>query len=154
MAKTITIENPLTMIGKFMTKRKISKIDKKLAKLSAQKAKLEAKYADDSQNIQIGDKDGNTHNTTKAVMTIEKVESLYGNKIIFKQNARNNFYHADKGMIDGKFLEFAKSTKWLNTSPSPKDNTQTRVFFNHTSNGQKSLLTKHAKSKGFEVVFQ
>jgi predicted PilT family ATPase len=150
MATTITFENPLTMLGKALAKRKISKIDKKLAKLQAQKSKLEAKYQDDSQNIVIGDKDGNTHNTTKAVMKISEVEAKFGKKIIFKKNQRNSFYHADKGMIDGKFMEFARSTKWFNVSPLGK---QERVFFNHVSNGQKSLATKHAKKNGWEISF-
>jgi hypothetical protein len=149
MSKTITLENPLVMIGRYLAKKKIVKINNKIAKLSSKKANLENKY----KLVESTNEVVETKATTKATMTIQQVESKFGNKIIFKKNMRNSFYHADKGMIDGKFLEFAESTKWLNVSPNPKNSNEMRVFFNHVSNGQKSLLTKHAKSKGWAIEF-
>ena len=83
-------------------------------------------------------------------MSIKDVSEKFGNKIIFKRNIRNSFFHADKGMIDGKFMNFARTTKWFNVSPLGE---QERVFFNHTSNGQKALATKHALKNGWEISF-
>jgi hypothetical protein len=148
MAKTVsfTLESPITKLGRILAKRAISKSEKKIEKEQQKIAKLNGKYFKNTSTTQ-------TETTEKIQATVETVEAKFGNKIIFAKNQRNSFYHADKGLIDGKFLEFAKSTKWLNTSPNPKDAKQTRVFFNHTGNGQKALFTKQAKKAGFEIEF-
>lgn len=159
MSKTITLENPITAIGRYLAKRKIVKMSKKVEKLQSTISKLESKYSisktpsNDFVNF-VKDDDIPNQTTKKAQMSIKDVSEKFGNKIIFKKNMRNNHFHADKGMIDGKFLEYAESTKWLNVSPNPKNSSEMRVFFNHVSNGQKALLTKHALTKGWVIQFE
>jgi hypothetical protein len=149
MTKTVsvTLENPITAIRKRIAKRKIQKLQKQIDKRQEKISKLNEKFFNDSTKTA-------SETTKKTEAKIDEVEAKFGNKIIFAKNQRNNFYHADKGVIDGKFLEYAESTKWLNVSPNPKDKSQKRVFFNHESNGQKALLTKHAKKAGFEIEFK
>lgn len=143
----LEIGNPITALRKANAKRQINKLQKQVDKRNEKIAKLNSKFFENSTKTV-------TNTTQKAETKIDEVEAKFGNKIIFAKNQRNSFYHADKGVIDGKFVDYANSTKWLNTSPNPKNTKETRVFFNHTSNGQKALLTKHAKKAGFEIEFK
>lgn len=158
MAKTVsfTLENPITSLRKMVAKRAISKSEKRIAKEQEKIQKLQNKFFKSSEQKKSSDEVTEVTKELEQIterMTTDKVVEKFGNKIKFEKNTKNNFYHADKGMIDGKFIEFAKTTKWLNVSPNPKNSNEDRVFFNHTSNGQKALFKKQALAKGWEIEF-
>ena len=86
-----------------------------------------------------------------ARMTEKEVIAKMGNKIVFKRNKANRKYHAESGLIDGEFTEWAKLTKWLVVSPNPRKEGENRIFFNYEKpNG---LFITQAKKAGFEVSF-
>jgi hypothetical protein len=68
MSKTITLENPITKIGRFFARRSILKMQKKIAK-------LEAKYFNEEAS----------ENTTKQEETKTEKVSTLGKTIFFKQ---------------------------------------------------------------------
>lgn len=97
-------------------------------------------------NIKSSDKVPEVSATTK----LEQVAEKFGNKIIFKSNKRNGNYHADKGVIDGKFIEVAKTTKLLVVSTI---GSKTRVFVNEPTPLKKSQVQKFMQKRGFDVEF-
>ena len=83
---------------------------------------------------------------TSERMSSDKVVEKFGNKIIFRLNSANGNYHADKGMIDGKFMDLANETKLLNVA-------RNRVFLNEPTPLRKSQVVKYMSKRGFEVEF-
>jgi len=84
---------------------------------------------------------------------LEKAQQKYGNRIIFKVNTLNGNYHADKGVIDGEFMEMANQTKLLVVSTDKKTGKK-RVFLNEPTGMRKSQVIKYADKRGFKVEFK
>ncbi len=148
MAKTITLENPLTMIRKWNAKRIIKKNTKEIKKLSLKNEELQAKFFTPSESKTEEVK------TTKAQTKMEDVRKQFDNKIIAKPNTRNSNLHLDKGMIDeviamlkteqenGKAKDFVISTM---------KNGKTRVFINKPTKLKIARATKFLKNRGWEL---
>jgi uncharacterized protein YaiL (DUF2058 family) len=147
MAKTITLENPITAIGRFFARRSILKMQKKIAK-------LEAKYFNQKASKNTTKQEEKETATEKVSrMSKTKVEEKYGKTIIFKPTSRKTTYYADKGSIDGKFTAWSELTNWLVVSPNPKNKTENRIFFNFCDEKNIKNFTKQAHKDGFEVEF-
>lgn len=161
MAKTITLENPLTMIRKGLAKRKISKLQNQIVERQTQivvrQTKIEElnkKYFSTPSNVESSQEVKQvtqvTQTTENLEAKIESVKAQFGNKIIFKLNNKNGNYHADKGVIDGEFIKVAEGTK-LTTVSTLKG--KTRVFVNNPTPMKKTQVAKYFAKRGFEVEF-
>ena len=74
MSKTITLENPITALGRFLAKRRINKLNKQIDKKQAKIQKLEAKYFQKKAS----------ENTTETKQEETKTEKVMGKTIFFK----------------------------------------------------------------------
>ena len=75
MSKTITLENPITALGRFLAKRRINKLNKQIDKKQAKIQKLEAKYFQ---------KKASENTTEKQESTKTEKVATMGSTIFFK----------------------------------------------------------------------
>ena len=151
MTKTIslTLENPITMLGRKLAKRKISKLSKQIEKRQEKIAKLNSKYF----------KNDSTQKTTVKEVSEPLTEKQYAkmktldNKIIAKTNNRNSNLHLDKGRID-EVIEMLKQTPTKDLVISTKAG-KTRVFINSPNPLKISRVKKFLKNHGgYEMIVQ
>jgi hypothetical protein len=155
MAKTITLENPITAIRRFFAKRKINKLNKQIDKNQAKIQQLEAKYFNQEASKNTT-KQEETVTEKVSRMTEKEVNQKFGNKIIFERCSKTLngklYWFAKRGNIDGdKFTAWSELTNWLNPSEKPDSNGKIRVFYNYEK--PNSLFISQAKKAGFEVSF-
>lgn len=133
-----------------------SRIQNKQDELSKQIEKLESKKYFNHASIPSSELSQEVQEVKPTVKDntdkLEQVANKYGNRIIFKLNNKNGNYHADKGVIDGKFMEMSETTKLLVVSTDR--NGKQRVFLNKPTNLRKSQVIRYAEKRGFKVEFE
>ena len=147
----VKIQFEIVSPKKWLINRKVKKqearVEKAQTKLDTLRAKQQKIYGSDEVSETVKE----TVTQKIARMTEKEVIAKMGNKIVFKRNKANRKYHAESGLIDGEFTEWAKLTKWLVVSPNPRKEGENRIFFNYEKpNG---LFITQAKKAGFEVSF-
>ena len=148
MSKTITLENPITMVMRWFAKRKIQKLKKQIDSRNNTINKLEAKYnlnastpssVKSTQEVKSNQVEQTTDKLRAKMLTLD-------NKIIAKSNNRNSNLHLDKGRID-EVIEMLEKTPTKDLVVSTK-NGKTRVFLNSPNPLKIARVKKFLKNHG------
>lgn len=130
MSKTITLENPITAVGRFFAKRKINKLTKQVDKKNAKIQELEEKYFSENSSNSTTKK---VSQKTKVVSNVYRyflqddskkgvcsaqIKRICGNKAIWERatNGKKNLYVARiENMPSDKVDEVMQQFKNLDT---------------------------------------
>lgn len=134
---------------KIISKMQYENIEKMLSSQTPSNAQVEQEVKTEAKTQKVEQTE--TQKVESKAQRMDSVKQQFGNKIIFKLNTKNGNYHADKGVIDGGFIDMARSTKLLVVSELAG---KTRVFLNSPTNLRKSQVQKFAEKRGFNVEFE